>query len=367
MRGKKVSVFARRFFRLLGINLGVVIVLFTLIEGASSLFLLAKTVIQKSKPVIAEDQHTVYDPLLGWANKKNIHLPNLYEKNVGLTINEAGFRDTRPLALKKPAGEYRMVCLGDSFTLGYGVDDKQTWCVQLESKIPGVRSVNMGQGGYGIDQMYLWYQRDAIFEHDHLVLAFLDIDIDRMGPDRFFAYGKPVLAIEHGALVTKNTPVPRWGHLFPWLTQNFALLRESQTYRLLENTGVGGELAQPAQRENLMPVAYRAIEELAKRARASGAKFTLVYLPGRWNYRNAYTRDLAGKMAGWAGNHQIPFVDVSAMLDAVPPEEVDSLFIREGEIKYPASAGHFNAKGNGRLAELLAKAIALTPERTPVL
>ena len=63
-----------------------------------------------------------------------------------------------------------------------------------QSLDPRLETLNMGQGGYGVDQAYLWYKRDAAkFEHQVHLLAFITDDFVRMQSDRFRGYGKPVI------------------------------------------------------------------------------------------------------------------------------------------------------------------------------
>jgi hypothetical protein len=92
----------------------------------------------------------------------------------------------------------------------------------------------MDQGGYGIDQAYLWYRRDGLaLAHEVQILAFVHDDFVRMGGDRFLRYGKPVLRVRDGRLDVLNVPVPRTAYLEPWITQNLDLLTSLYTFEVL--------------------------------------------------------------------------------------------------------------------------------------
>ena len=52
-----------------------------------------------------------------------------------------------------PPGKTRIICSGDSFTLGFGVDNEHTWPQQLAARNANLETVNMGQGGYGADPL----------------------------------------------------------------------------------------------------------------------------------------------------------------------------------------------------------------------
>ncbi|MCC7066212.1 MAG: hypothetical protein IT456_25685 [Planctomycetes bacterium] len=66
-------------------------------------------------------------------------------------FNRFGMRDREDLALQKPAGTQRIVCLGDSFTLGWGVRQEHNWPVLAEQELrrqwPKVQVINGGGTG----------------------------------------------------------------------------------------------------------------------------------------------------------------------------------------------------------------------------
>jgi lysophospholipase L1-like esterase len=81
-------------------------------------------------------------------------------------INQLGLRDRPDLAWEKPPGVRRVVCLGDSFTFGWGVDEASTWVRRIE---PGLRrrargaavaTVNCGVAGTLYVDEYWWALRD---------------------------------------------------------------------------------------------------------------------------------------------------------------------------------------------------------------
>ena len=66
-------------------------------------------------------------------------------------FNRFGLRDRDDLTLEKPAGTKRILCLGDSFTLGWGVRQEHNWPVLVEHELrqhwPSVRVINGGGTG----------------------------------------------------------------------------------------------------------------------------------------------------------------------------------------------------------------------------
>ena len=76
---------------------------------------------------MAERRHTEYDAELGWVSVPGHAVPDIYGPGRSITINRQSFRNKREFPERAPAGKLRVICSGDSFTLGYGVDDDATW------------------------------------------------------------------------------------------------------------------------------------------------------------------------------------------------------------------------------------------------
>lgn len=66
-------------------------------------------------------------------------------------INQHGIRERASITHKKPAGQRRIVCLGDSFTFGWGIRPEDGWVRRLEDNLRedkgDVRTVNCGAAG----------------------------------------------------------------------------------------------------------------------------------------------------------------------------------------------------------------------------
>ena len=92
-----------------------------LLEGLTSLCLLLWGLAFEAPHALAERIHTRYDAELGWVNVPGLSLPDFYGPAKNLTINDQGFRGARSVTKRVPPQKLRIVCSGDSFTLGYGV------------------------------------------------------------------------------------------------------------------------------------------------------------------------------------------------------------------------------------------------------
>jgi hypothetical protein len=332
-----------------------------LLEGASSLVLF----IHRLRPP-AERIHTEYDSLLGWVNKPNVHIPDLYGPGIYLRTNAQRFRNNHPVTSHVPSGRVRMICSGDSFTLGYGVDNDHTWCERLTAQNRGIETVNMGQGGYGIDQAYLWYKRDgATLEHDVHLFAFIAEDFSRMQGLTFTGYGKPVLAIRNEALTTENVPVPGRAFYAPWLTRSataLSELRASDLIRRIKKRFRPAHTTDQAAADSLTwEVAARVFADLDSVNRARNGVMVLVFLPTKADPRDA-SEKWRRRVRDLSEREHIPFADLIDDLKQVPADSVDRLFIPAGAIEFVGAEGHYTALGNDWVANRLYQHLLTIPE-----
>lgn len=100
-----------------------------------------------------------------------------------------------------------ILAVGDSFTYGDEVNDRDTWPAALERSL-GRPVVNGGVFGYGFDQIVLRAEslmRDS--EADTLVVSLIADDIQRCEYSYRYAW-KPYFDLVDGKLVRGNDPVP---------------------------------------------------------------------------------------------------------------------------------------------------------------
>ncbi|MBN1492800.1 MAG: hypothetical protein JW938_01485 [Candidatus Omnitrophica bacterium] len=188
----------RRSLTFIGITILLVIIMLIIIEGIAGVMIAGSHFIHSPMRTVRERIHTEFDPLLGWRHIPGIHKPNCFRRGVGITVNQQGLRATQEYSRSIPPGKFRVVCVGDSYTMGFGVNDHETWPVELEKLDTKIEAINMGMSGYGLDQMYLWYMRDnEKFEHAMAIIAISCYDIERMLSGTFLGYPKPVLGIDN--------------------------------------------------------------------------------------------------------------------------------------------------------------------------
>ena len=137
----------------------------------------------------AQLKRPVADPKLSFA-----HAPNRSAVLMGVpvSINSHGLRD-REYSEQKPPEVYRILMLGDSTTLGWGVPLDQTVAKILERNLnsvglPGRRQVevlNAGVGNYGTVQEVEHYRTlDRVFHPDLVILEYFINDPEPVPVER---------------------------------------------------------------------------------------------------------------------------------------------------------------------------------------
>ncbi|NMC35719.1 hypothetical protein GYA49_01600 [Candidatus Beckwithbacteria bacterium] len=320
----------------------ITLLLFALVEGLASTVLFIKD----SLP-ISEASHTQPDQLLGWVSKANVDLPNKYGPGVFFQTNSQGFRNSQDFSQKIPDGKTRIICLGDSFTMGYGVDNDQTWCAELQNQNQNYQTVNMGQGGYGVDQAYLWYQRDGVkLDSNIVVLAVIGDDFNRMWEKSLYGYSKPILDLKGNELKVANYPLS--------LEKSSSAIRIAQAgsklriIALLQKVAeklpfINTLLAKPTQvsqysQQKQQAIVKAMLADLNKLTQEKNTKLLILYLP---------TKDDMVSLNAWrvllpqiSNELKIPYLDLTPEFQALHSSEIESMF-----------AGHYNVKGNAFVAD----------------
>lgn len=354
------------------LNLGILILLLCLAEGAASVLLRLNRIRagQSGALELAEVHHTTYDTLLGWANRPDVSLPDFYGDGIGLQTNARGFRGATDFGDAAPPGVTRIVCVGDSFTLGFGVADDDSWCAHLARDREDREAVNMGQGGYGVGQAFLWYDRDATFDHDLVVFAFIADDFFRMRRTQFLGYDKPRLAVDGDSTVATNVPVPETSfqraQAPAWLRTVPDALRDASLYRLARMFTRGGGGGDGASAEEGGEVPYSApprpedlelvralFTDLHRTVQRRGARLAAVYLPERDEF--AVDTDLEWRAAveAAANEHGFAYWDLVPDLRENYPNQAPLLYLTEEDGGRDGAPGHFNVAGNAAVAALL--------------
>lgn len=139
----------------------------------------------------------VFNEELGWVNNPGASGHGQFREY--LSFDSMGFRnnDNEMEVRDRPA----ILAMGDSFTMGAEVGNAESWPARLESK-SGVRVLNGGVSGYGLDQM-LTRTKSILRKRDvnAVIVAFFVEDIYRVREKKQYVLLKPYYSLENDELV----------------------------------------------------------------------------------------------------------------------------------------------------------------------
>jgi lysophospholipase L1-like esterase len=267
----------------------------------------------------------VRDPHLSFA-----HVPNraAFLMGVPFAINSHGLRD-REYSLEKPSGVYRIVMLGDSTTVGWGVPAEQTVAKVLEQRLnqnngssrKRFEVLNAGVGNYGTVQEYTHYLTyDRAFHPDLVILEF------------FINDPEPVPTERHSALLGQS-------YLLAYTVSRFDTLM-----RLIGARPYWKEYYAGLYQDDRpgMQAAKKALADLAAATRADGAKLLVTILPELHQINAGYPfTPQEQKIKDVLAENQVPVLDLIEGLRGHGPES--ALWITPED-------DHPNGKANSLIA-----------------
>jgi hypothetical protein len=112
---------------------------------------------------------------------------------INFRINSQGMRSDREYAVPKPPGVFRIVGLGDSFTMGYEVDLEDTYLYQLENilrerGVSNVEVLNLAVSGFGSAEELLKLEHEGLeYEPDLVIVGYFVNDVENNLTSELFA------------------------------------------------------------------------------------------------------------------------------------------------------------------------------------
>ena len=300
-----------------------------------------------------------HDPRLGWLLKPGASARHASEDfDVSVAVNADGQREDRVYPLERVPGKARVLCIGDSFTFGYGVEHEQSYCERLEQELEDTEVINMGVAGYGTDQQLLLLPRGLAYRPDVVLVGLFEGDVFRNARDHQLVYPKPRFVLASGGgLELVNVPVPRVsfrtaaGNGAGGVRLESLALLAARGHDLYEHLGHG-----PA-----WPLTERILEEMERESTRAGARMLVVVIP----------KDRAVRGSGWRRKlHLRTLAEMRAMLERSGIAYVDTTVAltawaeaHPGESPYFAHDGHWNAQGHGVAAAAIRPALARLLDR----
>jgi len=270
------------------------------------------------------------DPLIGHEHRPGTHS---FLMGADMAINSQGLRD-REIPLNRTPETKRIMMLGDSFILGWGVPFDDIISKRLERLFAKdgrrVEVVNAGVGNYNsIMEVEYYLTRGYKFHPDVVVLNYT------------FNDAEPVPSYRDDGFIARNSEllVVFLGGMDSFLRRFGAQKRWDEYYLGLYDTP-GWDAAKAA------------IRKLADATRQQGSKLIIVSWPELHDVQRYRLQRITDLVHGLADAEHVPFVD---LLPAVASQDSSKLWVT-------APDPHPNAYANGLYAEFLYPALkALLP------
>jgi hypothetical protein len=282
-----------------------------------------------------------YHPIRGWTLRPGIRDAIVFGDRI-LNTNAKGLRGVAEYDYARQEGEKRVLVLGDSFTFGEEVSDDETYPAILSALLPRTDVLNMGEHGYGHDQMTLYFEEEGEkYRPDLVVLGFLPLDMERNTMD-FRDFAKPLFRLEAaGGLRLTHTPVP---------TAEEVRAREPYRSRFVDLVAMLFErfraVSGSAEREERR-VTAAILGRLRDDVRRVGARLLLAYLPA-W-----HELEPGGETGGEDFFREVCRGEGFECVDLRPSFQ-DA--VAHGD--HFKTSGHWNRREHRKAAELLAPRIA---------
>lgn len=246
------------------------------------------------KPVVVE-----FDAQRGWANRKSVTVHrSMSEFATDYSLNSFGMRGPET-TLAKPQSRKRILFVGDSFTLGFTVDDDKSFVRVLERDLRAnghdVEALNGGTEGYSTDQELLFLQQvGKQFQPDFVVFAPYLNDVHQNTIAKYSIREKPLFELAGADVAPSNvplaTPAPK-----SWFARSTAignLIDMIKNPPKLETIPRGGNawrledcpllVDSPAAVDEAWTMTAALVKKIAAETVAMGAKPVALIIPNRW-------------------------------------------------------------------------------------
>jgi len=312
---------------------------------------------------------SVRDPMLTFDQAAGIYIPTpgyeLKGRNIHIKINSLGYRGDE-ISQKKPAGTFRIVCLGASTTFSAEVSSNQAmWTHRLQDKLraayPGrsFEVINAAVGGYVAD--------DNLRNLKHRVLGLEPDLVIYYEANNEIVKDTQELAVQRGLIAADGGRQPGWVTTLSKISLMFDLVYKNLAIKLRSRDTSGGKIDKvPAE----LPAHFLSVLE-EMRVLLAERKVPLVLSTFVVKYRR--DQDRATQIANAdVAFYYMPWMSIDGMLDAMDVYNqaiVDygrqkGLLVIDDRFAIPPDADHFSDcmhlldKGNEAMADRMFRGLA---------
>jgi len=289
-----------------------------------------------------------YDPILGW----------------DLDVKGDRIKGSRVYTPEPAEGIKRIVAIGDSFTYGAEVRIHESFPAQLEKMRENWEVLNMGVGGYGIDQALLKYVDQGRKWKPHVVVLGVHPPDWQRATLSFFTYAKPHYALDAhtGTYRLENSPVPTTEETLKklrWAMPTLYLPAFVRREYLLHKWQATPDALDAYWKSSTMMLKH-ALEEFTRVLREDGTELLIVQIPlgdrfaSHSYFVEALEKDMQAQfLLGLYDAFLISHVDLLREFPSRMPRE--AVWRNMYSKRKDGSCGHLTVEGNRLVAEILSK------------
>ncbi len=319
-----------------------------------------------------------FDAVTGWSKTPGLRTHRSSgEYAVDFSFNDAGLREDQDVQPdSKDPEQLRVLCLGDSFVLGYSVQREDLFVDILDARWGDeAEAINVGTEGWATDQAVAWLESEGSkWQPDVVLLMPYENDLYWNTQEQYTRYPKPryselgersqaELADPGAAPLRDRSALARL-----ILPKSSSLPRiESEGYSLLAEHGVllaGGGPNEDAIRRHTKGC----LKALAHWAENSDTKVLVCPIPAHSAVDETYAQEVFGPRVlsglprdAWDANRPVDlFLELAAAegLATVDPRQALIASLKKGEQPYFSIDWHLNPVGNRVLAGVLQDELA---------
>jgi len=278
-----------------------------------------------------------FDASLGWVCKSKENLkfyrPELYK--IRYQINKQGFRN--PLnfdTLSLSSSKQKVLLLGDSFLFSILQKEENTVSSILQKRLGDKYEIlNIAIPGWGLDQMYLAYQKYVeIIDPEQVILLFIDDDVARLVESFYWGAGpKPAYKLKDNVLIERAIDEGK--------------LRAFES-KILFKCQILNRIYKYCCEQKAKPIAKAFIKKLSNDEKNKGRTLTVVHCPryfqldGKYESRHFYIDPIFEE-------ESIPFYNLRESMIKLSDDEQKALFHLQD--------GHPSDRGAKFIADFLLK------------
>lgn len=295
-----------------------------------------------------------------------------------VSINRWGHHDT-DFPRDKPPGEFRMLALGDSVTMGFGVTYDETYSAHLErdlrEKATGYSSfevINTGVHGYSTYQELRIFEESLAFDPDVVVLGFCLNDVTEpfVVSEEYGGVG-----LDYHGVTQTTTPLVGWlanetgyGRFFQRLAEGSKSVEAEKRVEIYNARRMAElSLSDPEMKE-AWRITLSYLEATYDLARENGKPIVLLIFPFTFQLADESLREPQRILLEHAASHGVDAIDFAPIFQQVifdDPEHLAFLhshgyskadiesFYKSRIDNYFFDEDHFKSEGNAVVADAL--------------